>query len=204
MVEEVQLNDNAKWKQRFRVAGFYSAQIAQLKTEQGIIASNLSGTLQWYRWDVPSNDLHQITNTEGGHPSNLMLSPDGHWVYYLEDHKGDEIGHYMRMPVTGGDAEFVTAGILPFSPFGCSISRCGSHFSFVASYEDRFELYCVDIARNSEIGNLRKLHSSKQVMSGAQLSSDGALVFIETAEKTGNLDYALQVFEVSTGECNQG
>jgi Tol biopolymer transport system component len=51
---------------------------------------------------VENNTLAQLTNTEGGQ-INFVLSPDGKYIYYLDEVKGYEIGHYVRLPLSGGE-----------------------------------------------------------------------------------------------------
>jgi len=92
MLKKLQIEDNAPWKQRFRAPRIVSSQIAALLPTKGILANNQSGAVQWYTWDITTNELEQITDTPGGHSSFLFISPDGQWVYYLDDKQGNEIG----------------------------------------------------------------------------------------------------------------
>ena len=81
MLKELQVKENAAWKQRYRVPTIFASQIASSAPSKGILADNRNGTMQWYAWDLPSNELQQITDTPGGHSSFLSISPDGQWVY---------------------------------------------------------------------------------------------------------------------------
>ena len=44
--------------------------------------------------------LTQLTHRSTGKLSGI-LSPDGRYVYYLDDEQGNEIGHYVRVPFAG-------------------------------------------------------------------------------------------------------
>jgi Tol biopolymer transport system component len=62
--------------------------------------STQSSVCQLYAWDVPTGELRQLTDR----PEGVLfggLSPDGCYVYYLEDRQGNEIGHFVRVPFEG-------------------------------------------------------------------------------------------------------
>jgi hypothetical protein len=48
MLKELQVEDNAPWKQRYRAPYVVGSQIASLDPTKGILADKRSGTLQWY------------------------------------------------------------------------------------------------------------------------------------------------------------
>jgi Tol biopolymer transport system component len=157
MIKKLQVEDNPPWKQRYRAPYVAVSQIASLDPTKGILADNRSGTLQWHAWDIPSNELQQITDTPGGHSTFLTISPDGQWVYYLDDKQGDEIGHYVRMPAGGGDRHDMTPDLPLYSSWGFSISRSGNRIGFMAAYENAFHVYCIDVEKDGSLSNLRKL-----------------------------------------------
>ena len=133
MLKELRLEDSAPWKQRYRAPAIFASQIAPSLPTKGILADNRNGTLQWYAWDIASNGLQPITDTPGGHSSFLTLSPDGQWVYYLDDKQGNEIGHYVRKPVDGGDLQDITPDLPLYSSFGFSISRSGNRIGLMTA-----------------------------------------------------------------------
>ena len=90
MLREPQLDNSAAWKQRFRAAVIASARIARLDPTRGLVVSNRSGVYQLYAWDVPTEELQQLTRPEGM-PFGV-ISRDGRYVYYFNDTKGNEIG----------------------------------------------------------------------------------------------------------------
>jgi dipeptidyl aminopeptidase/acylaminoacyl peptidase len=200
MLTELQLEDNARWKQRYRAPAVFASQVAPRAPTKGILADNRSGTLQWYRWDVPSNQVEQITNTPGGHPSFLTMSPDGHWVYYLDDKEGNEIGHYVRMPAQGGDLEDITPDLPLYSSWGFSISRSGNRIGLMTAYENGFHVYCMDVDKDGTPGNLRKLYSSQRLLMGPLLSHDGDVLTVMSTERTGKPQFSLLAFDTLTGE----
>jgi Tol biopolymer transport system component len=158
--------------------------------------------MQWYAWDIPSNTLQQITDTDGGHSSFLIISPDGQWVYYLDDTQGDEIGHFVRMPVGGGDLQDISPDLPPYSSFGLSISRSGSCIGFLAAYEDQFNIFCLDVEKDGTLSNFRKLYTSPCLLIGALLSYDGSLLTVMTNEHTGKPQFSLLTFDTRVGKKN--
>lgn len=200
MRAELQLAENAPWKLRFRAPGIYASQIAPLRPQRGLIASNQSGTLQWYAWDVPSNRLQQITHTPGGHSSFLTLSPDGKCVYYLDDDQGNEIGHYVRMSIEGSDPQDITPDLSPYSAPGFAISHTGNRIGLLAAHDNSFHVYAIDVAEVGRLGELRKLYASSRLLSGTLLSQDGNLLTIMSTERTGTPQYALLTLDANSGE----
>jgi dipeptidyl aminopeptidase/acylaminoacyl peptidase len=200
MLKELQVKDNEPWKQRYRAPAVAISRIASLDPTKGILADNRSGALQWYAWDVPSNALEQITDTPGGHSSFLTISPDGQWVYYLDDKQGNEIGHYVRMPIGGGNLQDITPDLPFYSSFGFSISRSGNRIGFMAVYENGFHVYCINVEKDGALSNLRKLYSSPRLLLGLLLSHDGDLLTVMSTERTGKPQFSLLTFDTLTGE----
>ena len=200
MLRKLQTEDNAPWKVRYKAAAIYASQIASLKPDKGILAHNRSGTLQWYAWDIPTNELQALTDTPGGHATFLILSPDGQWVYYLNDKQGNEIGHYVRMSSSGGEPQDITPDLPLYASLGFAVSGSGNRISFLAAYENAFKLYCMDIDRDGTPHNLREIHSSTEMLLGPLLSVDGAEISVMSSERTGKPQFSLLAFDGSTGE----
>ncbi len=199
MPRKLQVENTAPWKQRYTAASIGAAQIAPLCPTQGILNIR-SGSLQWYAWDIPSNRLHQITHMPGGCSSDLTISPDGQWVYYLDDKQGNEIGHYVRIPINGGDPQDITPDLPDYSSSGFSISRSGNRIGLMTVYENNFHVYCIDIEKDGALRHLREIYSSAQLLDRILLSHDGDVLTIMSTERTSNLQFGLLAFDTSTGE----
>lgn len=107
MLTNLQLDDNASWKQRFRAPVVLWTQLAKAAPDRGLAVSNKSGKYQLYAWEVSTGELRQLTDRPTG-ISFGWLAPDGRYVYYLDDKQGNEIGHYIRMPFEGGEPQDLT------------------------------------------------------------------------------------------------
>ena len=71
------------------------SQIAKANPERGITVTNSSGVYQLYAWHVPSGELRQLTDRAEG-VSFGFIAPDGKYVYYHHDEKGNENGKHRH------------------------------------------------------------------------------------------------------------
>jgi hypothetical protein len=143
VINDLQLDNNAPWKQRFRAPIVAWTKIAPSNRERGLVANNTSGKFQLYAWDVPSGSLRQLTDR----PAGILfgeLSGDGRYIYYLDDKQGNEIGHFVRIPFENGESQDLTPDLPPYSSFAFASSGSGSHFGFVAADAEGFHVYSLE------------------------------------------------------------
>ncbi len=200
MNESLSFGPGAPWRERFRAAAILDSQIASQAPQRGLVASNRSGTLQWYAWDRPTNALRPLTDTPGGHAAATVLSPDGRWVYTLRDEQGNEIGRFVRLPYEGGAAEDVTPGMAPYSAFALSIAHAGSRLIFTLAAEHGFRVYCLDIGPDGALGPPRQVHHSVPFAFGRALSADGQVAVVMTTRRSGKPLYSLLALDAASGE----
>jgi dienelactone hydrolase len=200
MLKEPNIEDNAPWKQRYRASSIGSAQIAALCPSRAILNDTRSGSLQWYAWDRSTDLRVQISNTPGGSSTDRSISPDGQWVYFLEDEQGNEIGHFVRIPFLGGVSQDLTPDLPAYSPYGFSISRSGNRIGLMAVYKNCFHIYCINVDKNGKLGHPRQIFTTPQYMEGLLLSSDGDVLIAKSTTTESKLGFGLLAFEVSTGE----
>lgn len=199
MLKELPIEDNASWKQRYRAPSVFLSQIAPLAPDKGILADTRSGSVQWNSWDVPTGRLHQITHTAGGHTASLFLSPDGQWVYYLDDKQGNEIGHYVRMPVDGGELQDITPDLPLYSSWALTFSRSGNRLGLMAVYEDHFHVFCLDIDQAGALSNMKEIYTSPSMVGDIRLSSDGSVLIVMPSQRTGKPQFSLLALDAQTG-----
>jgi len=200
MVHPVDTSPDAIWKKRYRAPSIFSAVIAPLAAERGLVWTNLSGTLQFHAWDIPSGTLTQLTHTAGGQNSFLELSPDGHWAYYLKDEHGNEIGHYVRISYEGSDPEDITPGMPPYSSNNFSFSRSGNRLGFTTANPQGFTVYAVDVTPDGGLSKPYSLYEMKSIGFGPFFSADGKLAIIMSSEHSGKAEFSLLAFNVETRE----
>lgn len=199
MITELQLGNNAPWKQRFRAPIVAWTKIAPSNRERGLAANNSSGKFQLYAWDVPSGTLRQLTDR----PSGILfgeLSGDGRYIYYLDDKQGNEIGHFVRIPFENGEARDLTPDLVPYSSFAAASSGSGSHFGFMTADAEGFHIYSLDTPRHGDIGTRRQLFHSRKLAIGPAYSYAGELAVIATTDRATVQHYNLLVFDTTTGE----
>ncbi|MCP5010532.1 MAG: hypothetical protein GY942_11170, partial [Aestuariibacter sp.] len=192
-------NDDALWKRRFRQPRIIKSDVAAANPNRGLVCSNKSGKYQLYAWDVPAGQLQQLTDKEAG----VMfgeIDPQGAYVYYLDDQKGDELGHIVRVPFAGGEPQDLTSDFPPYSDRGMAIDYENQHLVLCLTNENGFHLYGLDLEDNGDtISTLRLLQQTEAFAVMPSINRDGDLVVwhLSQAQK---LKYKLSVISWETGE----
>jgi dipeptidyl aminopeptidase/acylaminoacyl peptidase len=199
LMQPLNLDDRAPWKERFRTPWIVGSAIASRDPARGLVHSNESGRAQLYRWHTPTNEREQLTSRPGGIQS-YYFSPDGRFVYYLEDDHGNEIGHFVRLPYNGGEAVDVTPDLPLYSPAGFALSRDGSMLGLTAGTQGGFHLYAVSLDPDGNAGESRLLYHSRRLFFGPHLSYEGTIAVIASTEKSDRPDFALLAFDTRSGE----
>jgi Tol biopolymer transport system component/dienelactone hydrolase len=189
----------AVWKRRFRASAILWTEIAKAAPTHGLVASNKSGVVQLYVWHVPTGELTQLTDRPEGKLFGL-LSPDGSYVYYLDDQLGNEIGHYVRVPFEGGEPQDITPDMPPYSSFGLTVSLASNLIGFTLANPDGFHLYCIDLGPESTVGAPQLIYQSKKFAFGPFLSHNGEVAVMASTERTGLQHYSLIAVDPANGE----
>jgi len=198
MVTEPQIGNSAPWKQRFRAAVIASARIARLAPTRGWVMSNRSGIYQLYTWDVPTGELRQLTDRFEGLLYGV-ISPNGRHVYCFADTKGNEIGHFIRIPFEGGEAEEVTPDMPPYPTFGLELSGQGNLLAFTTAVANEYQVYAVDIGSSDALGPPRLICRSKNLILPPHLSYDGRIAVVALASRS-KLLFGLLALDTGSGE----
>jgi len=201
MLKPLDRDANAPWKARFRLPILFQPQVATANPMRGLVVSNqASDAFQLYTWDVPTSELHQLTNRPDGTTAG-WLSPDGQSVYYLDDQKGNEHGHIVRVPYTGGAAEDLTPAMRPYTLRGFAISHAGNLLAFMAVNADGYQLMGINLAPDGTAGAPHLIYQSKWETWEAVLSAQGDLVAMQsTARASGMRRYSTIVMYTATGQ----
>ena len=194
MAKELDLKQNAIWKQRYRVPSIAWAVTANLDASRGLACSNRDGIFQLYAWDVDSGSLRQLTQRPAGVLGG-MLSADGQHVYYMQDDGGNEIGHFVRIPFGGGDPEDVTPGLPPYGSFQIAQSFQGNMLGSRVTDPSGQMLYVFAPGETP-----RLIHKSESLFMGPSFSHGGEIAVIATTEGTGSPDTRLVAFDLNTGK----
>ena len=201
MVSPLQLEDSAPWRQRFRVKALGSAYVAPENPARGIVTASWDGPqLQIYAWEIPSGDLRPMTRQDD-RISYGWLGPTGDYLYFLQDEKGNEIGHIVRVPFTGGPPYDLTPDLPPYTLRGFDISRNGNRLAFDAVYENRYWFYCVTLGADGSISPPRLVCATDEETWACHLSHDGGLLAIKSMWRVPHSRrYSTLVFDTESGE----
>jgi hypothetical protein len=115
-MQKPQLEEDAQWREYYKKKSIIWTEQAPQNPERGIALSNKDGEDKLYRWDTSNGDLDPLISDE----YNLFtgsLSPNGEYIYFILDKKGNEQGHYVRVPYEGGDIEDLTPSVGEYSSF---------------------------------------------------------------------------------------
>jgi dipeptidyl aminopeptidase/acylaminoacyl peptidase len=198
LIERPIVQEGADWKKRFRMPRIY-VQFSRGNPDRALVISNESGTYELYAYDVSSNTLRQATRRPSGTIYG-MISPDGQHIYYMDDKKGNETGHIVRIPFVGGDgAQDMTPTLPEYTLVEPSVDGTSSHLGLTIPGHDGFDSYVVDIAGDS-IGEPRMINRSKKAAFGPVFSYDGRTAAVVSSERFGGLDFTLVAFDVKNAE----
>ena len=198
MLTNLQLDDDARWKQRFRAPMVAWSQIAPTNPAHGLTANNSSGKYQLYAWDVPTGKLRQLTERSGGIFFGT-LSSDGRWVYYLDDQQGNEIGHYVRIPYEGGEPQDLTPDLPQYSSFHFESSVTGGIIGFSTADADGFHVYSMKMGLDGSTGVPRLLFHSRKAARGPHYSYSGEVAVVATTDRSTMHHPNLLAFDTASG-----
>jgi dipeptidyl aminopeptidase/acylaminoacyl peptidase len=196
------LSADAPWKKRFRVPAIWKIGIAAVNPGRGIAVTNKSGIFQLYAWEIESGHLRQLTDQPTGVISG-GISPDGEYIYYLHDSRGDETGHYVRVPFSGGDPEDITPHMPLYNSYSIAQSLNLSTLGFNAAGKDGFQMFTMPQSPDRSLGEPQLLYTSQRLSLGPMLSYDGDYAIIATTERSQYNEFTLLAFDLNAPERGQ-
>ena len=199
-VREPILGPAVPWKKRFFVPRI-AVRVARRAPDRVLVGSNRSGKFELYSHDLSQGTVSQLTNRPSG-TSTGYLSDDGRYVYYLDDEKGNETGHFVRIPFGHPEAspQDLTPALPKYSTSECFVDGQSSRFGFTLPGPEGFDSYLVSLSSESLLGTPRKIHRSPKLSGGPMLSADGTRAVVASCERQGGLDFGMISFDSSTGE----
>lgn len=198
MLPEPQLGDDALWKRRFRAPTIRDFQIARRNPERALVVSNESGIYQLYAWDAATGGLRQLTDKPEGMALG-SISPDGEHVYYIRDTHGNEVGHWVRVPFSGGPPEDISPDLPEYSSWGLSFGGDCKQITFLAVSDNIFSVYSAPLAPGAGVGEPVLIHRSPAFLADPLLSYGAEICVIASTERAGKLQFSLLAFDRSNG-----
>ena len=191
-MQALDLSPDAMWRKRFRASTILWAVTAHRNPQHGLVCTNKDGIYQLYAWDVSTGKLVQATQSSAGVLGG-MLSSDGNFIYYHKDESGNEIGHFVRVPFSGGEAQDISPDLPLFSTSSITENRMGGVVGFMAVGQDGYKVYLKDGDSAPTL-----LHHSESIIRGPSLSSDGKLAVIGSTHGANSLNFSFLVIDTQT------
>jgi dipeptidyl aminopeptidase/acylaminoacyl peptidase len=192
-------SSDARWKARFHAARMSLPEWAVLRPDHCIFVSNASGTFEIYTWDRTTGATEQVTARANG-TTLATIDPPGEWIWWFDDHDGDEFGVWRKTPfdgalIAGGPqaAPDAAPGLPPSYPSGLCLGPDGLAI-IGRSTDDGAAIHAATPDQDA-----RLLYSHAQHASVTSLSRDGTLFAIEHSEHGDTRHPALRVLRVSDG-----
>jgi dipeptidyl aminopeptidase/acylaminoacyl peptidase len=87
----------------------------------------------------------------------------------------------------------------PYSSWNFSLARAGNRAGLTVADQDGFHILVIDQRPDGAFSGRRELYHSPKMASGPQLSANGALALVETAERAEMPQFSLLAFDAATG-----
>ena len=188
-----------RWEERFRASAILLSAIAIDAPDVGLVTSNASGAPQLCRWNTATGELTQLTFDKGGRIVG-RLTPDGRWVIWLRDTGGNEIGHWVAMPIDGGEPIDLSPQLAPYASDDVAFSRYGGRIAFTTASDDRFVVRVAVIDDEGRVGELQTVHHSAAALQSLAVSADGSRVAFGSAHRSTGLEFSLLTADTVRGD----
>jgi dipeptidyl aminopeptidase/acylaminoacyl peptidase len=184
--------DEPAWKQRFRAVRIMFPQWARDNAERLIYLSNSGGKFEVQTWDRKADVHRRLTDRpEGtGYRVPSRLEPSGERVWWFDDAKGNELGHWVRERFAGGGHEKIAPELAPSYSAGLALGR---DFAIVGR-STGLEGSTVHVVRDGAAP--RRIYSHQQSASVGELSRDETLFVLAHSEHGDNRNRAIRVLDV--------
>jgi dienelactone hydrolase len=199
MTPAVSSSADARWKARFHAARMTLPEWAVLRPDHCVFVSNASGTFEIYTWDRTSGATAQVTARANGTTLGT-IDPAGEWIWWFDDHDGDEFGVWRKIPFNGArtagapeSAPEAVPGLPPSYPSGLCLGPAGLAI-IGRSTDDGVAVHAAAAGQDT-----RLLYSHAHHASVVALSRDGTLFAIEHSEHGDTRHPALRVLRVADG-----
>src|SRR3954451_3492459 len=150
---------SASARRRFRPPLLAALQIAAGVRRSAVMSSSQSGVFQTYAIDLDTGAMRQLTNADAG-TVLAYLAEDGRSLLTLEDEGGNEVGHWVSIPVQGGDRTDLTPDMQAYSSWTVAADRAGTQVAIAITTDDGTEIVVVSPSGASaprRLGGMRGL-----------------------------------------------
>ena len=180
------------WEQKFYNPTILWMLRARNAKNRVIVPSNSSGKFQLEVKDFTTGFHKQLTKNSQGSLFG-SISPDGKFVFFLDDRKGNETGHFVRVPFEGGKKTDITPGLPSYFSYEVSLSDLGDRLCFSASINEKNRVYLISFNKNLKPIQSKLLYESKNFILSSIISPDGLHTCIST-KSSGTSDDTSEIF----------
>lgn len=140
-------NKEPQWKELFRMPTIFRTAVASQNPSRGMCLTSKNGPMQVHRWDVTTGEVKRVNDLNHGTFSG-WISPDGNWIYYMNDRDGAEVGHIVRVSFEGGEVQDLTPDLEPYASLEFLLSVDCAKVHLIAANSSGFGLYEVPLNDN--------------------------------------------------------
>lgn len=196
--------DRPVWERRFLTPTIHLPHWSPDAPDRLVTVSNESGAAQAVAWDRAAGVRRRVTDEPIG-VTIATVDRRGERVLWFRDDTGDESGRWMATPFDGGEPEPLLPGVPDGWPSGLAVGPT----LVAAAIADRsgFAVYvseeggpAKEVHRDVDMLVLGTFESELEGFELGALSSDEALLCIDTAQAGDNIHRALLVVDPRTGE----
>jgi dienelactone hydrolase len=191
-------NIKEQWEHRFYDRTILWMNPALNAPHRAILVLNSSGKFQLHSHDFVTKFSYQLTKKSQGTLFG-SISPNGEYVFYLNDIKGGEYGHFMRVPFWGGHAIDITPSLPQYYSYEVSVNNTGNLLCFYASIENKNKVYLVPFDLKEKPLAPRLLYESTKSIQGSIISPDGKFTCISLSFSGTKTISEVLIFDNITG-----
>jgi len=180
------------WKRRYRAARLSLPSWARDNPDRLVYISNASGKFEVYAWDRATDEHRQVTDRPAGTGYMVppRLDPAGKRIYWFDDAKGNELGHFRVELFGRGGSEPILEELPPAYSARIAI---GSSFEIVGRSRSD-EGTTIYLVRDDAQPSLVYSHPQSAAVVG--ISRDERLFAIAHSEHGDSRNRALRVLDL--------
>lgn len=140
----------ATWERRFRATRTLWVRMAARRPDRGLVCTSLSGSFQIHRWVVGEPPGAALTANPEGRTS-AWISPDGEWVVWHADVAGNELGHFVVVPWSGGEEGDLTPDLPEYASVSAAFDADGAFVASIVGPARQMEAYVAEAERLGKV-----------------------------------------------------